>query len=264
MLRLTREDPAPQVLRFGSPQRQSAEEQVAAIVEAGTPPGSRDFASLWTRRAVKNRLWSMHNGRCCYCERLRDLLRETDVEHFRPKAAVAEKTPERPGYWWLAYEWTNLFLACKACNEEYKKTHFPIRGKRATGPDDELKDEDACLLDPVHDDIDSAIGFDWVAETGSVFIYGVGDNSERTSATVRIVGLNRPSLARERWNTLSSLRRIAWNMIRAQQMENSQPYIERAGAEIRELTSRETAVPFVGMKRKFFRSYGLGEYVSTD
>ena len=41
-------------------------------------------------------------------------------------------------------------------------------------------------------------------------------------------------------------------------------YIQKVAADIRRITSRRGKVPFIGMKRKYFRSVGLGKYVSTD
>ena len=206
----------------------------------------------------------MHNGRCCYCERLRDGTRESDIEHFRPKTEVAEKSPKRLGYWWLAYEWVNLFFSCKMCNEQHKKTHFPVRGTRATSPDHSLNDELACLLDPAADDIDRAIGFDWFTHDESVLIYGVGQNAERAMTTVKIIDLNRPALVTERWESLLPLKSIARNMIRAQELDLSRSYIQKVAAQIRKATSKKSRVPFVGMRRKFFQAFDLGEFISTD
>ena len=33
-------------------------------------------------------------------------------------------------YYWLACEWTNLYLVCRTCNVN-KKTLFPVDGERA-------------------------------------------------------------------------------------------------------------------------------------
>lgn len=78
---------------------------------------------------VKRDLVNSHNGKCCYCERSRDKV-EVDVEHFRPKRAVAENREDTvklyPGYYWLAYNWDNLFLSCKGCNQTWKKCSFPL------------------------------------------------------------------------------------------------------------------------------------------
>ena len=180
-----------------------------------------------------------------------------------PKAEVSEKSPPRPGYWWLAYEWANLLLACKTCNEQYKKAQFPIRGTRATKPDDSLEEEMAWLLDPASDDVEGALSFDWVTRSESVLIYGIGHDGERANKTVRVVGLNRASLARERWDDLQPLKRVARNMIRAQE-EGLEGHVQKLAAEIRRITSKRSAVPFVGMRRHYFQALDLHEFVSTD
>lgn len=78
---------------------------------------------------VKRDLIDCHNGKCCYCERNRDKV-EVDVEHFRPKRAVTETREDTvmqyPGYYWLAYDWDNLFLSCKGCNQTWKRNSFPL------------------------------------------------------------------------------------------------------------------------------------------
>ena len=206
----------------------------------------------------------MHHGRCCYCERLRDTSRESDIEHFRPKTEVFGKVPPKPGYWWLAYEWTNLLFACKTCNEEYKKTQFPIRGSRAMGPDDSLEEEDPFLLDPVSDDVEKAIGFDHSSSPGEVWVNGAGAESERGAITVRVLGLNRAGLRKERGDTHVALLQIARSMIAAQERGAPEGYIRKVGAQIKRMTSSKNAGPFIGMKRTFFKSFDLGEFVAKD
>ena len=76
-----------------------------------------------------------------------------DVEHYRPKGKV-EEDDTHAGYWWTAYEWTNLLYACKYCNQEHKKNYFPLLegGQRARGPKDDLGQELPALLNPYEDD----------------------------------------------------------------------------------------------------------------
>ena len=264
MLRLERNQGVPKVLRASSSQRKNAEAAIRALISGGTPPSSKDFAALWSRPAVREALAEMHNGRCCYCERLRDRARESDIEHFRPKTAVSDKSPEHPGYWWLAYEWTNLLFACKTCNQEYKKTQFPIRGERAMAPDDSLDDEGPWLLDPCTDDIERTIVYDYVTSAESVLIYGVGPDGERANRTTKVIGLNRSRLAQERWEDLKTMQKIARSMLRALDKGAPDYYIGKVAESIRQLTSRKTMVPFVGMRRWLFRVYELGEFVAND
>src|ERR1044071_9994958 len=79
---------------------------------------------------VKRALAAYHFSKCCYCETKYPDLDNLDVEHFRPKAGVRQNltqtTDEYPGYYWLAYEWSNLLLSCNPCNRRYKKTFFPL------------------------------------------------------------------------------------------------------------------------------------------
>jgi uncharacterized protein (TIGR02646 family) len=67
----------------------------------------------------------MQEGKCCFCEREYECKWST-VEHFRPKT-VANRGDGivDVGYWWLAYDFANLYFACQNCNSP-KKDHFPL------------------------------------------------------------------------------------------------------------------------------------------
>ena len=87
---------------------------------------SVDFKStIWLDDQVRKALWMDQHKKCCYCEQSLEFKRESDVEHFRPKAGVTE-VPDHSGYWWLAYAWFNLLYACKNCNQGWKKNFFPL------------------------------------------------------------------------------------------------------------------------------------------
>ncbi|KHD08572.1 hypothetical protein PN36_02120 [Candidatus Thiomargarita nelsonii] len=118
MIQLKQRPPIPATLK--SKKVKKIKRQIAEKIEQGEVITSEDFPSYWRKDDIKETLWEYHNRKCCYCERKRDLKRESDVEHFRPKAAVTEDK-EHDGYWWLAYEWDNYFFSCKLCNQEYKK-----------------------------------------------------------------------------------------------------------------------------------------------
>ncbi len=67
-------------------------------------------------------------GKCVYCESLITNNHPGDVEHFRPKGRVTDlnnkpvmiksngKEVSHPGYYWLAYEISNLMPSCEDCN----------------------------------------------------------------------------------------------------------------------------------------------------
>lgn len=67
---------------------------------------------LYKPKKVKDALDVIYRRKCAYCEKsLKDADRH--VEHYRPKEP----------YFWLAFSWDNLLIACKKCNE-LKSNHF--------------------------------------------------------------------------------------------------------------------------------------------
>jgi hypothetical protein len=107
---------------------------------------------IYASRAVKTALEVVHASKCCYCERLVTGFASAHVEHWRPKAYVQQTrgaVQERPGYFWLAYDWNNLFLSCDECNCK-KGNLFPLADpdKRARNPQAPLGNETPFFLNP--------------------------------------------------------------------------------------------------------------------
>lgn len=138
--------------------REKELQKIRKAVKSGKP---YRFETLWSDRKVKNFLYESQHGKCCYCERKRDEKRDSDVEHFRPKTEV-EGAEDHPGYWWLAYSWENLLIACKTCNEEYKKSKFPLKpgSKRACEENSALDEEKPILINPLEEDPEMFIDYD--------------------------------------------------------------------------------------------------------
>ena len=99
--------------------------------------------------------------KCAYCERHLHLgianLPDCDVDHFRPKSL----------YPLLAYHPRNYVLACRICNETYKRSHFPIARSRAVNSKRlaELDAEQADFvhpLDPREPRLEDLIGFEGI------------------------------------------------------------------------------------------------------
>ena len=127
------------------------------------------------RVPVTKALLRMFHGKCAYCEAKVVTDQHGDVEHFRPKGAVTDEDLQpimvqdtagnsypHPGYFWLAYEHTNLLLSCCLCNQPSTDTDERRLGKRnrfpllnpsvhATKPDD-VGSERPLLLNPLTDD----------------------------------------------------------------------------------------------------------------
>jgi uncharacterized protein (TIGR02646 family) len=172
-----------------------------------TEAGKFTFQSgIYGHDDVKAALRAAQHDKCAFCDS--DMMHTGygDVEHFRPKAAWQQREgdPLRyPGYFWLAYDWDNLFLSCQLCNQRYKRNLFPLRVQR--GRADSLKrdtsGEDPVLLTPSAD-VGRHITFvDEVAVPVNRSVKG--------RETIRILALNRDELMKRRrkfLDVLSALR----------------------------------------------------------
>ena len=123
--------------------------KVADAVEANQRP--LPFRSaVWG--LLKQHLFDLSGGRCAYCEAKVQHVDYGDVEHYRPKSAVKED-PTHPGYYWLAYETTNLLPSCGLCNKAPGKLdQFPVQGTRVIAPHLPLQNERPLLFNPYQED----------------------------------------------------------------------------------------------------------------
>lgn len=107
---------------------------------------------------VRAALIAAQHGKCCFCEvRIEHPYMHRHVEHWRPKGGVRQDSDgadEFPGYYWLAYDWDNLLLACVVCNSTFKGTCFPLAdpAARARSHRDRIRAETPLLLKPDVDD----------------------------------------------------------------------------------------------------------------
>src|SRR5712692_7871491 len=83
---------------------------------------------IYGHSSVKRALQTAQHNKCCYCEGLFIGHAAGDVEHYRPKdGAQQDRTAgvQYPGYYWLAYDWANLYFSCEICNRVHKRRFFP-------------------------------------------------------------------------------------------------------------------------------------------
>lgn len=175
--------------------------------EADYKSGARTFdfdRDIYAHEDVKERLIAIQHGKCAFCESKITHIDYGDVEHFRPKAGYRQHDGdplERPGYYWLAYEWTNLLLSCTLCNQRHKKNLFPLRpgSPRATSHRDDIADEEPLLIDPGSEEPDEFIT--WRAE-----LPRARNGNERARETIEALGLARPALNERRLEQYSKLK----------------------------------------------------------
>ena len=116
------------------------------------------YRARWT--AVRDAFERHSAGKCWYVE-CRSPGADNDIDHYRPKSQVAEDGAH-PGYYWLAFVWTNLRLSCQRANRPRrnlesgetggKSDNFPLVNpeNRARAPDDDLSREIPAIIDPTN------------------------------------------------------------------------------------------------------------------
>jgi uncharacterized protein (TIGR02646 family) len=106
-----------------------------------------DNAEHW--REIRNWLLRLSHNKCWFSE-ARDIYSHMDVEHFRPKKKAKELDGTvRDGYWWLAFDYTNL-RACGNVGNRKKDTWFPLKtGSLRSTYDNRCEESEVpYLLDP--------------------------------------------------------------------------------------------------------------------
>jgi uncharacterized protein (TIGR02646 family) len=183
----------------------AAREAYAAALKAGGKPEFQQ--KIWSDLKawmLKNAL----NGKCAYCESKFEASSFGEAEHYRPKSNVRDlqrkkvaRAPGGPhqGYYWLAYEWTNLLPSCGKCNN-IKRDLFPVAKAYVFGPDPDPEpqpgywrerlnaDEEPLLINPLFED------------PSEYLVFGAGgtvvarDGNPRGQATIDVFGLDREEL----------------------------------------------------------------------
>lgn len=170
-------------------------------VQRGDPPsGFEARATEWTRRLAEARrkdpdltaskfwqrirpelradaaeLAARFHHKCAFCEARMEHVQHPHVEHYRPKGRAEFET--------RMFDWSNWLLSCGRCNDS-KWKHFPDCGGVP------------CLLDPTVDEPGRHLYFHRQDVEGLDL---------RGQETVRILGLDRSPLSRERASWLVKL-----------------------------------------------------------
>jgi len=198
VIRIKKPAVAPEILRRrGLPAARTLCEQVDADPEAHKI--FRFNGKIYGHQAVKDALREAQHDKCALCESKITHIAYGDVEHFRPKAGYRRGPGEplvKPGYYWLAYEWTNLLFCCQLCNQRFKGNHFPLAdpARRAKSHRDDVSQEKPLLINPATEDPAEFLEF------RENIIRAIDDNP-RGGATIKVFGLDRKELED---------RRLAW------------------------------------------------------
>jgi uncharacterized protein (TIGR02646 family) len=188
---------------------------------AETERGAHQVTGHYKHDEVKKALEKLFRAKCAYCETRLGVEGSWDVEHFRPKAQVAGVAGHE-GYYWLSYEWGNLYPACELCNQKRKDSalwddprDLPAAGKLAQFPladesrrvyrheDHQLiNSEEPLLIDPCDQrgDPERYFGFD---RRGTILSAQAGNR--RAESTIQICHLNRRRLCDARADQITKI-----------------------------------------------------------
>lgn len=255
-------------------------ERDRAVAFYGTPANSQaPFAfKAYKSKDVVAALTALFGGKCAYCESSYAPVTPVDIEHFRPKGAIAIETPNgpsqrsKPGYYWLAAEWDNLLPSCPDCNRARthdfpddsitevrgKENRFPLLDEKRRGrkPGDELTLEGGqrLLLHPCRDHPERHLEF-----TPSGVVRG-RSQSRKGTASVKVLALSRSELNEARRAHLLGLARqmrgILWQ-IELLEAEGPRPAtVQRLELLLRELRQATSdAATYAGMSRQFIAAF---------
>lgn len=252
MIRVNKPAKPPTSLAKGAPLVRAHE--VARLADPGAGASSkRAFKfekKIYGAANVKRALRSAQHDKCCYCEGKFAAHASGDVEHFRPKTCFQQEKggpKEYPGYYWLVYDWSNLYYACELCNRVGKRNLFPIvdptqRRRSASDCRKELPE----IIDPGGPlDPRDHIKFNGAAPEGV---------TELGRKTIRILDLDRGDLTTARLEHLAALHTLReLKDIPAARLDASMLAVQRKAIDKLRVAVEPTA-PYSAMVNDFLAS----------
>jgi uncharacterized protein (TIGR02646 family) len=152
------------------------------------------LTEIYVNDEVKSALRELFSNKCAYCESKLEEDAFFVIDHFRPMSSSmglkGDISPEH--YFWLAYEWENLYPSCETCSIS-KGSRFPISAAQRADIGtlgEDLLDEKPMLLDPCWDYPEDHLVFN---ESGLI-----ASDTDRGKITIEVFGLNRPQLVEAR------------------------------------------------------------------
>lgn len=130
--------------------------EVPEILRRHKAPASVDDIDrkVYTDYTVKESLLRNQSHQCAYCECYLEGP-FADVEHYRPQRTYRQspESPHKPGYYWLAYDWSNLLVSCNTCNRILKNDLFPLADEfQRDILHQDISKEQPLIINPAVDD----------------------------------------------------------------------------------------------------------------
>ncbi|UZE14147.1 hypothetical protein [Pseudomonas sp. B21-053] len=247
---------------------------------------------VYKNRALVNALEQIFNGKCAYCESRFAHVTSYDIEHYRPKLKISNEgeLPLRPGYFWLAGEWSNLLISCPDCNRSRghavpgskqkrtlgKLSQFPLSDEtqRVRDHTADIASEEPyrLLLDPCKDQPEKYLTFDI---NGFVRARTDFNNlpNRRGSVSINVFALQRQALVHERLRVITdfqydlyTLRMVVKDLAGMDSNNVLREDLEEKRLQFRIVKERlrkrfEAGAPYLGMLREHVRvNLSVGSY----
>lgn len=178
-------------------------------------------SNVYAHEEVKKSLEKLFKGKCAYCEYVFGRV-DWEVEHFRPKGNVLE-SPGHPGYYWLAYNWENLYPSCMWCNQIRidrpiwgkskrggrggKADHFPLEDEstRAVDHTKDISQEQPLLVDPCEDNPENLFEYN---PLGEILTKKYIRDRKKAEASIKIFHLRASRLRNLRKQTIDQIKKV--------------------------------------------------------
>lgn len=211
------------------------------------------------RKRIVHALQELFNGKCAYCESSVNTVTHGNYDNFRPKNGTRGLNKEfsRDHYWWLTYEWANLYYCCPKCNQ-FKSTWFPVVGPRAkigTSHSEIVNSEQSLLIDPCIDRPEEHLIYN---ESGEVdFLTAKG------KTTIEIIKLNRVDLVESRRRVVLELKSL-WEDYRRLEASASSDHsqLNKFTSYFTELYNSNTSRPYLGIQRQMLNTWENNEDIN--
>jgi len=231
----------PEPSYFSSPVIINARNEIEKQATSGNQGRLKFNTSVLT--PIKKDLLAAFNNKCAYCEARLEIGGFSHADTFRPKngSRGLDKEFSELHYYWLAYEWENLYASCSVCNKN-KYNVFPVKAgtiRASIGARGEaLREEANLLIDPCNDNPEEYLDF---KPDGTVAAL-----HPRGQVTIDLLKLNRQGLVDERKRAAEALTlKLQAGFSRKKALQTFQD----------ELFSDRVSIPYAAVQRAVFRAW---------
>lgn len=233
---------------IGSNTHKKRQELIDSISYIDTAP----YNNRYKYSDTKEKLKMIYNGKCAFCE---NKVEQLHVEHYRPKAI----------YYWLAFSWDNLLLACPTCNQ-FKGNNFQTLGPIVTYANVFLNSynnysshydviEQPLLINP--EVIDPSVIFTF-SKNGEV-----SSDSPRGAYTIETCKLDRDYLNDGRKKILDDFRNKVVTALNSSGVANQKCILKYILDDFKEKANDKTE-PFISFRKKSIKQNYLKEIIKES